>query len=99
MTDNKNSFIYTKMLGLLNIVSSTTLYLYNTLTNNTYYNFVKYKFLYLKNKVFTIAPTENFATKDVNVDSDNLLETSTLLTSNSVQKTLYVDTDIKLDNE
>ena len=99
MTDNKNSFIYTKMLGLLNIVSSTTLYLYNTLTNNTYYNFVKYKFLYLKNKVFTIAPTENFATKDVHVDSDNLLETSPLLTSNSVQKTLYVDTDIKLDNE
>ena len=99
MTDNKNSFIYTKMLGLFNIVSSTTLYLYNTLTNNTYYNFVKYKFLYLKNKVFTIAPTENFAPKDVHVDSDNLLETSPLLTSNSVQKTLYVDTDIKLDNE
>jgi hypothetical protein len=87
MSTNQNSFLYTKYLDVLNFLSNATLYLYNAVTNSTYYNLVK-------NNLFPpkiVKPVD-----DSHVDSDNLfLENSKLASA----KTVQVDTNVKMDNE
>jgi hypothetical protein len=92
-----NSFVYTNVVGLLNIVSNSTFYLYNTIINNTYYIFVKNKFIILKNKVFPF--NQKVVDQGVHVDSDNLFLDTSHIAKQSSNKTVHVDTDIKLNNK
>lgn len=93
MADNKNSFLYTKFLQVYTLVSTTSMYLFNTLTNNTYYHFVKNKFVALQNSLFTSNNTTQ------HVDSDNLFLNVSNVIRHTNDKPLQIDTDVKLDNE
>lgn len=99
MSDNKNSFLYTKFLQVYTLVSTTSMYLFNTLTNNTYYHFVKNKFVALQNSFFTSNNTTQHVDEGVHVDSDNLFFNVSNVIRHTNDKPLQIDTDVKLDNE
>lgn len=99
MADNKNSFLYTKFLQVYTLVSTTSMYLFNTLTNNTYYHFVKNKFVALQNSLFTSNNTTQHVDEGVHVDSDNLFLNASNVIRHTNDKPLQIDTDVKLDNE
>ena len=99
MADNKNSFLYTKFLQVYTLVSTTSMYLFNTLTNNTYYHFVKNKFVALQNSFFTSNNTTQHVDEGVHGDSDNLFLNVSNVIRHTNDNPLQIDTDVKLDNE
>jgi len=96
MSDNKNSFLYTNYLYIVNFLSDTTYNLYNTVINSTYYHFAKNRLVVLKNKLFPPKVVPKIA-EELHVDSDNLFLDNSKLISND--KPVNIDTDVKLDYE
>ena len=87
MSDNQNSFLYTKILSMVDFVAASTVFLFN---------FAKDKFFLLKDKIFSLKVISK--DEEVHVDSDNLfLATAKLAKSDDTVP--LVDTDVKLDQE
>jgi len=95
MSDNKNSFLYTNYLMISNFITNASVYLYNTLTTSTYYNFAKSKLMSLKNRVFPPKVVDD----GLHVDSTNQNIFTVESTTKNVESTPLIDTDVKLDNE
>jgi len=70
-----------------NFLSNSAIYLYEAVTTNSLYNYIKDKLLLVKNKVFS--PKE---TNGVHVDTGGV-------DAPSVDKTVKVDSDVSIDNE